>query len=77
MFFSVINIWGRKNALIFDISIFSDRKVNVVGAFGRLTSKIPVVSEGVRKTKKSEKMVIITRNQFLKNQLNFFDATQK
>jgi len=31
-FFSVIIIWGSKNAPIFDINIISDTKVNVVGA---------------------------------------------
>jgi len=41
-FFSAINIWGGKNTQIFDISFFSDRKVNVIGPFGTLKFKFPI-----------------------------------
>jgi len=38
---SVSKISDGKQALIFEISIFSDRKVNLVGTFGRSKLKIP------------------------------------
>jgi len=41
VFFSVSNISDSKLALIFEIGIFSDRKVNLVGTFERLKFKIP------------------------------------
>jgi len=40
-FFSVINMWVNKNVPIFDIGIFSDRKVSLVGTFKKLKLKIP------------------------------------
>jgi len=39
-FLSVINICGSKNALIFDISIFFDDKLILVGTFNRSTLKM-------------------------------------
>jgi len=38
---SVTDICGSKNALIFDISIFSDRKLNLVDEFGGKNRKLP------------------------------------
>jgi len=40
-FFSVIDSWDGKDAQIFDINIFFDRKVTVIGVFQKSTLKIP------------------------------------
>jgi len=40
-FFCVITVWGSRTASIFFNSSFSDRKANLVGAFGRSKFKIP------------------------------------
>jgi len=40
-FLSVGNILGSKHASIFEISIFSDRKVNLVGTFRKRRKKLP------------------------------------
>lgn len=63
---SVCNIFSIKNALIFEISIFSDREVNLVSTFGRSKLKI---SSGFRecqeKQKKNrKKFLIFTQNYF-------------
>lgn len=46
-FLFVINIWGVKNALNFDIGDFSEKKVNLVGTFKRSKLKFPEVLESV------------------------------
>jgi len=58
-----MKIWGSKNAFIFNISIFSGRKVNLVGTFERVKSKI---LRSFRKCNETLKVVIFTRNQFKK-----------
>jgi len=42
-FLPVINILGSKNALIFEIGIFSNKKVNLIGTFGSQNWKLQVV----------------------------------
>jgi len=41
-FLPVSNILDSKHDLIFEISIFSDRQVSLVGTFRRLKLKIPI-----------------------------------
>jgi len=57
---SISNILDGKNALIFEISIFSDTKVNLVGTLGRSKLKIP---SNLKKLLGKQKKVVI----FMKN----------
>jgi len=53
-FLSVFNIWGIKNDPIFDIGIFSARKINLVGIFFHI--KLPFPNYFLINCKKQKKM---------------------
>jgi len=74
----VSDILDSRHASIFEISIFSDRKVNVIGTFGRSTLKILSDFGKLREkqNKRERKMIIFTQNRFSTHVL-ILGVTQK
>jgi len=78
---SVRDILSDKNARIFEMSIFSDRKVNLVGTFRRSKLRNLSIQKASRKRQEKlrivKKVVIFTQTQFLKKSIYYFGVTQK
>ncbi|KAF0772185.1 Uncharacterized protein FWK35_00003220, partial [Aphis craccivora] len=80
-FVSLITFWISKSASIFKLSPISDKKVNLVGTFGRSFFEIPNSFqknlEKLKKKKNDGKTGIFTQDQFLTKSIFYMVVIQK
>ena len=74
----VITLWDSKTSSIFFISIFSGRKVNVVGTLeGVKSKKFPIIFQRVRKKEIREEWEFLRKDNFVTKLILFFLCNTK